>query len=347
VVAGNRVLARYILRKHEGLGVISKYVSYLAAAGAHDVVVRSRVGVEVLSFRVYRYLEYLPPFAQRLDSIAEFAGIGAFLDTPVKWYSSGMYVRLGFAVAAHLEPEILLVDEVLAVGDASFQARCLRRIHELRQRGTTILFISHDLGTVERLCDRVLLLERGQITADGLPADVVSAYQRSISDVAADTAPPAEAAVSPVVIESLTMPDAGPGVVDTGAPLTIDVALRVLAPERDLVVDVMVYSYEEGRLLCQFTADPPALSPGPQRVRFEIASVALLPGVYTLGATVRHGDSPRAIDWWFGRTTLHVERGPGVRGVFHQPFRWMVVADPERSDSPSPVPVGRGEAPRA
>src|SRR5215203_572065 len=87
--------------------------------------------------------------ASRLDSIADFSGVAAFLDTPVKFYSSGMYVRLGFAIAAHLEPEILLVDEVLAVGDAEFQARCLQRMQDLKRRGTTMIIVSHDLGAVE------------------------------------------------------------------------------------------------------------------------------------------------------------------------------------------------------
>src|SRR5438067_3580385 len=101
--------------------------------------------------------------AKRLDSIVDFAGVRQFLDTPVKRYSSGMYVRLGFSIAAHLDPDILLLDEVLAVGDAAFQEKCLKRISEMKEAGTTIVFISHNLGAVERLCDRVILLQRGQI----------------------------------------------------------------------------------------------------------------------------------------------------------------------------------------
>src|ERR1044071_8549252 len=95
---------------------------------------------------------------RKLDSIVDFAGVRQFIDTPVKRYSSGMYVRLGFAIAAFLDPDILLLDEVLAVGDAAFQAQCLQRIGELKRMETTISFISHDLGAVERLCDRVLLM---------------------------------------------------------------------------------------------------------------------------------------------------------------------------------------------
>src|SRR5262245_59662134 len=97
----------------------------------------------------------------KLDNIIDFAGVRDFIDTPVKRYSSGMYVRLGFSVAAHLEPDILLLDEVLAVGDASFQAKCLDRIRELQRAGTTIVFISHNLNAVKRLCNRLLLVEHG------------------------------------------------------------------------------------------------------------------------------------------------------------------------------------------
>src|SRR5947207_10357532 len=109
---------------------------------------------------------------RKFDEIVAFAEIEKFLDTPVKRYSSGMYVRLGFAVAAHLEPEILLVDEVLAVGDASFQKKCLGRIEDLRRSGTTIIIISHDLAAIERVCERTVLLERGTIAAEGPPSVV-------------------------------------------------------------------------------------------------------------------------------------------------------------------------------
>jgi lipopolysaccharide transport system ATP-binding protein len=112
----------------------------------------------------------------KLDSIVEFAGVRKFIDTPVKRYSSGMYVRLGFAIAAHLDPQVLLLDEVLAVGDAAFQAKCLQRIKELQASGTTIVFISHDLTAVERLCQRVILMRKGQIASQGSARDVIREY---------------------------------------------------------------------------------------------------------------------------------------------------------------------------
>ncbi len=115
--------------------------------------------------------------ASKLERIIDFAGVRDFIDTPVKHYSSGMYLRLGFSIAAHLEPDILLLDEVLAVGDAAFQTKCLDRINELHRQGRTIVFISHDLGAVERLCGRVLLLDHGRIVSEGPARDVIAKYQ--------------------------------------------------------------------------------------------------------------------------------------------------------------------------
>jgi lipopolysaccharide transport system ATP-binding protein len=115
--------------------------------------------------------------ARKFDEIVDFAGVDTFIDTPVKHYSSGMYVRLAFAVAAHMEPEILVVDEVLAVGDAQFQKKCLGKMDDVSRQGRTILFVSHNLDAVQRLCSRGLLLERGRIAADGPITDVVTRYR--------------------------------------------------------------------------------------------------------------------------------------------------------------------------
>ena len=128
--------------------------------------------------------------ATKLDSIVEFAGVRQFIDTPVKRYSSGMHVRLGFAIAAHLDPDILLLDEVLAVGDAAFQEKCIQRIKELEAAGTTIVFISHDLTAVARLCHRVILMRSGQIAAEGLPRDVIKQYHESTAASGANATDP-------------------------------------------------------------------------------------------------------------------------------------------------------------
>src|SRR6185436_1250425 len=104
---------------------------------------------------------------RKFDEIVDFSELREFIETPIKWYSSGMWVRLAFSVAAHLEPEILMMDEVLAVGDAAFQQKCLNKMRDIRQQGRTILFVSHDMAAITRLCRRVVLLENGRITADG------------------------------------------------------------------------------------------------------------------------------------------------------------------------------------
>ena len=110
------------------------------------------------------------------DEIIDFSGVEKFLDTPVKRYSSGMRVRLAFAVAAHLEPEIMIVDEVLAVGDASFQRKCLNKMQDVGEKGRTVLFVSHNMQAVTRMCQRVILLSDGKVLMDGTPHDVVRAY---------------------------------------------------------------------------------------------------------------------------------------------------------------------------
>lgn len=123
---------------------------------------------------------------RQFDAIVAFAEVERFIDTPVKFYSSGMYMRLAFAVAAHLHPEILLIDEVLAVGDANFQKRCLGKIEEFRSIGRTVLFVSHNMASVLRLCPRVILLEGGRLIADGPADQVTRRYLQS------DTGSPAE-----------------------------------------------------------------------------------------------------------------------------------------------------------
>ncbi len=117
---------------------------------------------------------------QRFNAIVTFAEMERFIDVPVKYYSSGMYVRLGFAVAIHVDPDILLIDEVLAVGDEAFQQRCLDAIHRFRLQGKTIVFVSHDLAAVQNLCDRVIWLEKGRIHEEGPAYEVIDRYLRYV-----------------------------------------------------------------------------------------------------------------------------------------------------------------------
>ena len=120
---------------------------------------------------------------RKFDEIVDFSGVEQFLDTPVKRFSTGMYVRLGFSVAAHLEPEILVVDEVLAVGDASFQKKCIGKMDSVAKEGRTVLFVSHNMSSIESLCNRVILLESGCLSYDSTPKDTVSHYLQEKSNL--------------------------------------------------------------------------------------------------------------------------------------------------------------------
>src|SRR5437667_7023305 len=115
-------------------------------------------------------------FRRKFDEIVEFSEIELFLDTPVKRYSSGMYMRLAFSIAAHLEPEILIVDEVLAVGDAVFQKKCLGKMDKVAKEGRTVLFVSHNMSAIRSLCERAILIEEGKIRLDGKPSHAITAY---------------------------------------------------------------------------------------------------------------------------------------------------------------------------
>jgi len=121
---------------------------------------------------------------RRFDQIVEFAGIGHYLDTPVKRYSSGMYARLGFAIAAHMDPDVLLVDEVLAVGDYAFQQKCHAHMDRLRSQGTTLIFVSHNMEAVRRVCDKVLVMYRGEKIFEGSAAEGVIAYSDALREAA-------------------------------------------------------------------------------------------------------------------------------------------------------------------
>jgi len=271
--------------------------------------------------------------AARLDRIVEFSGIGSFLDVPVKHYSSGMTVRLGFAIAAHLEPDVLLVDEVLSVGDAEFQARCLRRMQELRTRGTTMVIISHDLGAVERLSDRVLLLQEGRVTASGVPADVVSHYQRLVKGETVAEPP----AASGVAVQELCLygPTGGESVsAVSGEPLVARVRLSVDREPGPVVVHLQFHTHHDGVLVTECAAGQGdrVLAPrlGDSELEFVIPDLLLRPGVYTIGVVVRMAEGGRAIAWRYGRTSLYVEGRGDLGGFMQLPYDWHVatVAQP-------------------
>ena len=164
---------------------------------------------------------------RRYDDIVAFAEVERFLDTPVKRYSSGMFVRLAFSVAAHLEPEILIVDEVLAVGDAAFQRKCLERMSRVASEGRTVLLVSHNMAVVQALCRRAVLLERGRVIEDGDVQTCVAAYLRGLEQLAeADlTERRDRRGWQEAVARRVAVRGSGGGPVATGAPAEIEVEL--------------------------------------------------------------------------------------------------------------------------
>ncbi len=187
----------------------------------------------------------------KFDEIVEFAEVQKFIDTPVKHYSSGMYLRLAFAVAAHLEPEILLVDEVLAVGDAAFQKKCLGKMGEVAEHGRTVLFVSHNMAAVRSLCHRAVLLQGGQKLMEGAAGKVVDRYLQGAESRTAETvftdlaSAPGNDKARIVAVRILDAAGNLADNVDIQSPLTLEVEYRVLAPETVLNVSISLFSQDE------------------------------------------------------------------------------------------------------
>jgi ABC-type polysaccharide/polyol phosphate transport system ATPase subunit len=354
---------------HNGAGksTILKLLSSVTTPTSGEITIRGRLSalIEVgsgfhqeLSGRENIYLSgsilgmRRREIAAKLERIVDFAGVREFIDTPVKHYSSGMYLRLGFSIAAHLEPDVLLLDEVLAVGDASFQTRCLDHIKELHRQGRTIVFISHDLGAVERLCGRVLLLSHGRIAAEGSARDVIAEYQaigttytpRRHEDVA-DAILSGEAEITSVTCHDA---EGRAGVVfRTGSALTIRIEYLVHQPVLDAIIEVYLFSVVTGLSgpWCQMTTAPARsagmrLDVGRGAVEFAIDELGFFPGMYHISATIIHAGQPlgTAIDYQNRCLTLRVDAGTLRRGSFYMPHRWrpaQVSAGPASHESQS------------
>jgi lipopolysaccharide transport system ATP-binding protein len=267
----------------------------------------------------------------KLDSIIDFAGVQRFIDTPVKRYSSGMYVRLGFSIAAHLEPDVLLLDEVLAVGDKSFQDKCKERIGELHRNGTTIVFISHDLTAVRSLCQRVLLLERGQIAAEGDPDEVIQRYTETTNlTPAAGTG-----ATKSVQITNVAFFDesgARAAGFQTGFPIRCRVEYIATKELLDPVVTVQ-FIHAQGWTAAQWTTlhnnRPLVMQPGKGAVYFWCDELGLQPSVYKIDAQIEEASTRHVLESQPRCTSIHVKSGKQVKGTFYSPHRWRAVSKDE------------------
>lgn len=284
----------------------------------------------------------------RFDRIVDFSGIRDFIDQPVKTYSSGMYVRLGFAVAVHVDPDILLIDEVLSVGDEEFSAKCVAKIQEMKYRGVTLVFVTHQLDQVRTLCDRALWLDRGEAAQIGDPARVVDAYlQQVAAPQTAHAAPPPqeeEASEEPepkppsdeeerwgsgeVVLRRVALVDAkGFELVALGAgsAVTIDIDVDVRVPQEDFVFGIGIY-HADGTCVYGTNTDLEGFAPerldAAGRVRFTMPSLDLVAGQYRIDAAI-HTRNGRAFD--YRRGVLRFVVGSRVHdiGVYRPKHTWQ------------------------
>jgi ABC-type polysaccharide/polyol phosphate transport system ATPase subunit len=269
----------------------------------------------------------------KYESIVAFSELGRFIETPIKYYSSGMQVRLGFAVAAHIDPDILLVDEVLAVGDAAFQAKCLNKLAELRERARTIVLVSHNMSNIVQHCDRVIWLERGQVRAEGDPQALVEAYLAAAQPKPQPlTQGPGEG--SPIRISRVAVRGPRvetPHVLEHDAPATVEVTYEVTGPVDNPALSV---AFEDGmgRLVAGLTTRLDDVKLDTSRPEGTVELV-LAPAIFTRGAyrvTVailderlqRYLDlSPRAAFFTVEGPSI---AGREVAGAVVLPHRWQL-----------------------
>lgn len=216
--------------------------------------------------------------ARKFDEIVAFAEVERFIDTPVKHYSSGMQMRLAFAVAAHLEPEILLIDEVLAVGDSAFQRKCLGKMDDVSRQGRTVLFVSHQMNQIRRLCGRCVWLTAGQTAMMGATAEVASAYEASFMEAASASATSRSPGAA-FLTWTLGSGETPSHALSTFGQVTVRFVLRVDHPIRGGHHGIALYD-SGGRVIWGSQVDDVDLDPGLHEIVYQIDSLPLKPGPY-------------------------------------------------------------------
>jgi ABC-type polysaccharide/polyol phosphate transport system ATPase subunit len=281
---------------------------------------------------------------RRFDTIVAFSELERFLETPVKRYSSGMYCRLGFAVAAHADPDVLLIDEVLAVGDAAFQSKCLKRMRELKEAGKTIVFVSHSLPRVRRLCNRAILLHRGEIVAEGPTSEVIGTYTSTpeyASNLAACDDGLAAAggfsagrsmglADSPVTITQVAFLDGDGRATNacaTGDRLTLRIDFNAHRRVERPTFEVWFHGMDGTALASHSTrwdGYPIEALEGTGYMDVTFDPVWLLPGVFDIDVAISDHESVSKYDWRFRVTRIQVHAGQVADGLVYLPHEWRL-----------------------
>jgi ABC-type polysaccharide/polyol phosphate transport system ATPase subunit len=320
-------------RNGAGKTTLLKILSRIARPTSGHAQVRGRVGslLEVgtgfhteLSGRenVYFYGSILgmrkKEIDRKFDEIVDFAGVERFLNTPLKHYSTGMQSRLAFAVAAHLEPEILLVDEVLAVGDLEFQKKCLGKMEKVSQGGRTVVLVSHQLNQIRRLCQKVVWLDKGEIRSQGPAAEITGAYEAALlSKEHTSRAPSDSAGVKARVVSwNLEVPgEESPYVLKSLDTVRARFSVQVNKPLSMIHAGIALYN-AENQLIWGTANNIDSLSPGLFEFVYELKSLPLKPGVYRWRVTML--DEASLLDLWDCSPELIIDTEP----LCHPDERW-------------------------
>jgi ABC-2 type transport system ATP-binding protein len=265
---------------------------------------------------------------RRFDDIVAFAELEQFIDNQVKYYSSGMYVRLGFAVAVNVDPDVLVIDEVLAVGDEDFSRKCLARIKEFQQDGRTIVFVTHSADLVRQICDRAMVLGDGKLIGEGTAAEAIHLYH----DYLLKSGVPTEVEISeaemeadkpvhrPIVITGMDLEHPGTGsrpYMFPGEPLTVHVDFEASEPVNGVVFTMEIRDREGGVIFASDTAmldKPIDASAGSGRIDFSFEKVPLLDGSYTVGVGISSSGGI-VYDRWEQNVSFDVMNPGRSRGV--------------------------------
>ena len=281
---------------------------------------------------------------QRVDEIVAFAELETFIDSPLRTYSTGMQMRLAFAIAVHIEPEILLIDEVLAVGDIAFQQKCLDRIARFKQNGCTIVLVSHDVGTVRALCDQVLWLRQGTVAAIGPSAGVVEQYVAEMSSETRRLTPADDSGSASndrlrlrenrfgsqeMQITAVSLRNAvGKTVTQlaAGQPLTVDIAYHSSHPVVEPIVGVTL-SRKDGFVVYDTSTEAaeivlPQLS-GSGRICLQLARLDLMAGDYFVDVGIYKQQWAYAYDYHWHTYPLEITGGSGGNGILNPPHSWQ------------------------
>jgi lipopolysaccharide transport system ATP-binding protein len=257
---------------------------------------------------------------QKFDAIVDFAGVERFIDTPLKHFSTGMQMRLAFAVAAHLEPEILLVDEVLAVGDMEFQKKCLGKMQEVSESGRTIVLVSHQMNQIRRLCQRCIWIDGGKVRLSGSMLDVVSSYEASFySSVHHEDGNKRQKLSTRFLSWRIAEPrKEDEHVLETFGEVTFEFSLAVNKEIRDGLHGVALYNVDH-QLIWATSVNKLTLNSGFHLLRFRLPSLPLRPGVYHWEVSIWNGG--QCLDQWACVPDMIV----GTKPVTHPDEQWQGV----------------------